>query len=77
MSDDDLFFLPATILAQRVRSRELSPVEIVGAVLARVEAVEPALNLFALPMFDAAREAARVAEAAVMSSAPLGPLHGV
>jgi len=77
MSDDDLCFLTATELARRIAARELSPVEVVDAVLARAETVEPALNLFALPLFDAAREVARAAEAAVMSGAALGPLHGV
>src|SRR6202162_2576041 len=77
MSDDELCFLPATELARRIAARDLLPVDIVDAVLARAEAVEPTLNLFALPLFDAARDAARAAEAAVMAGAPLGPLHGV
>jgi aspartyl-tRNA(Asn)/glutamyl-tRNA(Gln) amidotransferase subunit A len=77
MSDDELCFLPATELARRIAMRDLSPVEVVDAVLTRAEAVEPTLNLFALPLFDAARAAARVAEAAVIAGAPLGPLHGV
>src|SRR5258706_16045132 len=77
MSDDELCFLTATELAQRIAARELSRVGVVDAVLARAEAVEPALNLFALPMFGAAREAARAAEMAIMAGAPLGPLHGV
>jgi len=71
MSDDELCFLPATELARRIAARDLSPVDIVDAVLARAEAVEPTLNLFALPLFDAARDAARAAEAAVMAGAPL------
>jgi aspartyl-tRNA(Asn)/glutamyl-tRNA(Gln) amidotransferase subunit A len=77
MSDDELCFLPATELARRIAVRDLSPVDAVDAVLVRAEAVEPTLNLFALPLFDAARDAARAAEAAVMAGAPLGPLHGV
>jgi aspartyl-tRNA(Asn)/glutamyl-tRNA(Gln) amidotransferase subunit A len=77
MSNDELCFLSATELAQRIAARELSPVEVVDAVLARAEAVDPALNLFALPMFGAAREAARAAEMAITAGAPLGPLHGV
>ena len=77
MSDDGLCFIPATELARRIASRELSPVEVMDAVLAQAEATDAILNLFALKLFDAAREAARTAEAAVMAGGPLGPLHGV
>src|ERR1700722_12936140 len=77
MNDLDLCFMPATELARRIAARELSPVTVVDAVLARAAAVDKTLNLFALPLFDEAREAARAAEAAVMTGDPLGPLHGV
>jgi aspartyl-tRNA(Asn)/glutamyl-tRNA(Gln) amidotransferase subunit A len=43
MSETDLARLPATELAALVRSRRVSPIEIVDAVLARIEAVEPRL----------------------------------
>jgi aspartyl-tRNA(Asn)/glutamyl-tRNA(Gln) amidotransferase subunit A len=77
MSDDDLCFLPATQLAQRIAARELSPVTLMDAVLSRAETMDRTLNLFALPLFDEARDAARTAEAAVAAGAPIGPLHGV
>lgn len=73
----DLCFLPATRLAAMIAAREVSPVEVMDAVLARAERLDAALNPFALKRFDAARDAARAAEAAVMAGAPLGPLHGV
>src|ERR1700723_1016923 len=77
MDDLELCFMPATELARRIAARELSPVTVVDAVLARAAAMDKTLNLFALPLFDEAREAARAAEAAVMTGDPLGPLHGV
>lgn len=40
----DLCFLSATDLRQRITSKKVSPVEIVGAVLARAEALQPELN---------------------------------
>ena len=46
MSETDLARLPATELAALVRSRRVSPIEIVDAVLARIEAVEPRINAF-------------------------------
>ncbi len=45
------------------RSRELSPVELVSAVIARAEAVEPTVNAFAETLYDHALECAAKAEA--------------
>src|SRR5260370_31392262 len=60
------------------RSRDLSPVELVEAVIARAEAVEPAINAFAESRFDEALEAARAAEARYAGRGdPLGPLDGL
>jgi len=69
--------MPATELARRIATRELSPVTVVDAVIAQAETMDRTLNLFAEPTFDQAREAARAAEAAIMTGAPLGSLHGV
>ena len=77
MSDTELCFMPATELARRIATRELSPVTVVDAVIAQAETMDRTLNLFAEPTFDQAREAARAAEAAIMTGAPLGSLNGV
>jgi amidase len=74
---DELAYLSAGELALRIRSRELSPVEVVEAAIARIEARNPDLNAFIYLGFDDARERARAAEQAVVSGAELGPLHGV
>src|ERR1700730_18034869 len=67
----------ATELAQRIRRRELSPVELMASTIARIEQRNPSLNAFVYLDFDQARARARAAEAAVSSGAALGPLHGV
>ncbi|WP_252407053.1 amidase family protein, partial [Escherichia coli] len=64
-------------LAMLVAARKISPVEVVDAILARVDRLEPKLNMFAELTADTARAAARAAETAVMAGTPLGPLHGV
>ncbi len=51
--------------------------DVTDAVIARAARLDPVLNIFAQDMFDTARQQARAAEAAVMSGAPLGRLHGV
>src|SRR5258705_5843652 len=60
-----------------VRSKKLSPVEIVNAHLKRIEAMRPKLNAFVHIDADGARAQARRAENAVHGGAALGPLHGV
>ncbi len=74
---DELCFISAVESARRIATREVSPIAVVDAVLARAAAVEPALNLFAMPLFDAARDAACAAEKAITAGESLGPLHGV
>ncbi|MER8476053.1 amidase family protein [Mesorhizobium sp. M1163] len=76
-ADDQICFLPATELAQRIRRRDLSPVEVTEAYLRRIEARNPVVNAYTLVLGDQAMEAARAAEKAVMAGGPLGPLHGV
>ncbi len=77
MSPDDLCFVPGTHLAQMVKNREISPTEIVTAVLDRIEKLEPGLNAFATITPELALVAAKAAEASVAARDVLGPLHGV
>ena len=72
-----LFYMPATDLAAAIRTKQVSPVQVVNAVLARIEQLNPQLNAFCLVSADAAREAAQAAEQALMRGDTLGPLHGV
>ena len=75
--NDDLCLTPATELAAAIRSRDVSPVDIVEAVLARIEALNEQVNAFITVDADGALESARAAEAAVMAGEELGPLHGL
>ncbi|HYK50497.1 MAG TPA: amidase family protein, partial [Terriglobales bacterium] len=64
-------------MAERIRRRELSPVELVDAHLTRIEELNSRLNAFVQVDADGARRQARAAEAVVLRSQKLGPLHGV
>ena len=74
---DDLCFKPATELSPLIRRKELSPVELIEAVLARIEACEPRINAFATLTAERAREAAQRAEAALMKDDAEGALFGL
>ena len=74
---DELAYMSAAELALRIRRRQLSPVEVVDAFLARIEARNPSINAFVYFGFEDARQRAKEAEQALMSGAALGPLHGV
>lgn len=74
---DNLCFMPATELAAAIRAKTVSPVDVVDAVLSRIERLNPILNAYCTVTAEYARETARMAEAAVMRGEPLGPLHGV
>ncbi len=77
MDTTELCFTPATELAAAIRARQLSPVEIMDAVLARIDALNPQLNAFLAIDPEGALAAARQAEAAVMRGDELGVLHGL
>jgi amidase/aspartyl-tRNA(Asn)/glutamyl-tRNA(Gln) amidotransferase subunit A len=74
---EEIAYTTAADLAARIRRRDLSPVEVMDAVLGRIEERNPSLNALVFTAFDEARDQAREAETALMSGAPLGPLHGV
>jgi amidase len=59
----DLHYLSATEAIAAFRARELSPVELLDAVIARAEEVEPVVNALCHTFYDEARAQAREAEA--------------
>ncbi|EKZ99810.1 Asp-tRNA Asn / Glu-tRNA Gln amidotransferase subunit A-like protein [Cupriavidus sp. HMR-1] len=74
---ESLCFLSATELADAIRHKRVSPVDITSAVLARAERLQPELNCFITLDAERAMESARQAERMVMAGEPLGLLHGV
>ena len=77
MADNTLTRKSARELAKLIRERAVSPVEVLDAHLAVIEAVNPKLNAIVTLAVDQARDAARRAEAAVINDETLGPLHGL
>jgi aspartyl-tRNA(Asn)/glutamyl-tRNA(Gln) amidotransferase subunit A len=74
---DELFSITAFDLAKLIRERQVSPVEVTDAALARLHQLNPLLNAFVTLYPERARSAARAAERAIMTGETIGPLHGV
>lgn len=69
--------LSAVEVRRRIGARSLSPVEVLDASLARIDALNGALNAVVAVDEAGARRAAAAAEAAVRAGEALGPLHGL
>ena len=67
---DELALLDATAQAELVRRKQLTPLELVDAAIARIERLNPKLNAVITPMFDLARSSAQ-------NPLPDGPFRGV
>ena len=76
MTDRDLAFTPATELAELVRLKKVSPVELVDVYAARIEELNPKLGSYLTTTLDQAREQAKRAED-VVNGDELPPFHGV
>lgn len=77
MSADELCWLEIAELAPRLRDRQISPVEVTDAYLARIERLNPQLNSYIRVLSDEARRAAAAAEREIAQGQYRGALHGV
>jgi len=77
MDDETLAFTTATKLAELIRTKQVSPVEVMAATLRRIAALDQHVNAFACVGADRAMAQARQAEAALMGGGPIGRLHGL
>ena len=73
----DLHWLSITEVSDLIQRRELSPVEMTDACLARIEAAEPRVNAFITVLSDAARADANRAADEIARGDYRGPLHGI
>ena len=74
---DELLALSSVEMRRRIGTKEISPAELVEASIARIEALNPALNAIAATDFARARNIAMGAESAARKGEQLGPLHGL
>jgi len=77
LSEADLVGATLVSMAEAIRRREVSPVELATATLARIEALQPRLQCFTTVAPDYALARAREAEREIMAGRYRGPLHGI
>jgi aspartyl-tRNA(Asn)/glutamyl-tRNA(Gln) amidotransferase subunit A len=77
MADDHLAFLSAAETADAIKAKQVSPVEVVQAYLARIDRLDPQLHAYITVLREEALTAARRAEQGLMRGGELGPLVGV
>src|SRR5258705_12310233 len=77
MQASELWRASAHELAQAIRTKAVSSREVIEAHLARIAAVNPALNALTVVLAEEALAASAAADAALAAGQALPPLHGV
>ena len=77
MSTQEICFLSAVELAQAIRSRKLSAVEVVRAHLAQIERANPKVNAIVTLTAEQALKEAQTADDQLKRGDAVGPLHGL
>jgi aspartyl-tRNA(Asn)/glutamyl-tRNA(Gln) amidotransferase subunit A len=77
MAPPSLHYLGIAEAADLIKKKALSPVELIEAILARIEAVEPKVHAFVTVLADQTRQDAQAAEMEILKGNYRGPLHGI
>ncbi|MHB9091275.1 MAG: amidase family protein, partial [Chloroflexota bacterium] len=77
MADNELVYKPAAALAALIEKKQVSPIQVMRALLERIERLEPILNCYVSVAADAALAAAAAAEREIVAGGYRGPLHGI
>jgi aspartyl-tRNA(Asn)/glutamyl-tRNA(Gln) amidotransferase subunit A len=77
MDNLEICKMSAIGLRRAIGTKKLSPVEVVDALLDRINTINPKINAYCTIAADNARKEAKKAEQSVMKGKPLGALHGV
>jgi aspartyl-tRNA(Asn)/glutamyl-tRNA(Gln) amidotransferase subunit A len=73
----ELWKMDAVALAQAVRTKQVSAVEVTEAALHHIETLDPLLHAFCTPTPEIARAEAAAVERAILAGDPVGPLAGL
>ena len=74
---EDLCDLPLLDVAEQIRTRQVSPIDVTKGVMARIDALDDTINAFVTVLTEQALDDAREAEREILAGRYRGPLHGV
>ena len=77
MNKEEICFLPAFEMKEKIASQELSSIEITEAIIERIEKINPIINAYCTTTFDLARDMAKEADKRVKKGEKLGLLNGI
>ncbi|MFX1389449.1 MAG: amidase [Promethearchaeota archaeon] len=77
MSNEDICFMSAYEMKEKIENQELTSQEITEKIIERIEKINPIINAYCITTFDWARETAKKADEAVKKGEKIGVLHGV
>jgi aspartyl-tRNA(Asn)/glutamyl-tRNA(Gln) amidotransferase subunit A len=77
MSKEDICFISAYDMREKIKTQELTSLEITEIIIERIEKINPIIHAFCTPTFDLARETAKKADDAIKKGEKIGILHGV
>ena len=77
MNKEEICFLPACEMREKIASQELSSLEITEILIERIKKINPIINAYCTPTFDLAREMAVTADKRVKNGEKIGLLNGI
>ena len=77
MEKEDLCFMSAYEMREKIRTQELTSQEITEAIIERIEKINPVINAYCTPTFDLARKMAKKADERVRRNEKLPLLNGI
>ena len=77
MKKEEICFLSACEMAEKIKTQELTSQEITEVIIERIEKINPIINAYCTPTLELAREMAKKADEAVKKRKKMGLLHGI
>ncbi len=77
MNKEDICFMSAFEMREKIKSQEIASLEITETIIERINKINPILNAYCTPTFELAREMAKNADDSIKNGQNLGPLTGI
>ncbi|MBY9018191.1 MAG: amidase [Candidatus Lokiarchaeota archaeon] len=77
MNKEDICFMSAFEMREKIKNQELSSIEITETIIERIEKINPIINAYCTPTFEIAREMAKKADDSIKNGQNLGSLTGI